>query len=152
MLVVTFILAALVLLMMVQLPYMFDDPSVPEIFKITRIRHVNDYNRLTYDSRMMIMNTGEIGYKNKNLYGLVYRNGNLLASPFPTMNGHDYIPTHHFMVQNLGGQGSCGSIWDPGEQIFIDYKDGTFHPGDVVTYEAYDVVTDQIISRHTFTA
>jgi hypothetical protein len=151
MLVVTFLLAALVLLLMPSMPYMYDT-SVPAIFKITKIRHENDYHHLTYDSRMMIMNTGTIGYMNKNLYGLVYRNGNLLATPFPTMNGHDYIPTHHFMVQNLGGQGSCGLTWDPNEQIFIDYTDGTIHPGDVMTYEAYDALTDQIISRHTFTA
>jgi hypothetical protein len=151
MLAVTFLLAALVLLMMVQLPNLYDQ-SVPAIFKITKIRHENDYHRMTYDSRMMVMNTGTIGYKNRDLYALVYRNGDLLASPFPTLNGHDYISTHHFMVQNLGGLGSCGSTWDPGALIFIDYKDKTFQPGDVVTYEVYDAPTDQIISRHTYTA
>src|SRR5208282_923815 len=70
MLVVTFILAALVLLMMVQLPYMYDQ-SVPEIFKITKIEHGGQ----NYDSYMVVMNTGTTGYKNKNLYALTYRNG-----------------------------------------------------------------------------
>jgi len=151
MIAIVFLLAVLVLLMIPQMPYLHDQP-VPAIFKITKIRHDDGNGHTNYDSRMMIMNTGTMGYKNKNLYGLVYRNSILLATPFPTMNGHDYIPTHHFMVQNLGGQGSCGLIWDPGEQIFIDYKDGTFHPGDVVTYEAYDALNDQIISRHTYQA
>jgi hypothetical protein len=151
MLIVTLILAALVLLMMVQLPYMYDQ-SVPSIFKITKIRHVDDHNRLTYDSRMMIMNTATIGYKNMNLYGLIYRNGDLLACSITTLNGHAYIPTHHYKIQNLGGQGSRGTTWDPGELIFIDFAERTFHPGDVVTLEVYDVATQQIISRHTYTA
>jgi len=151
MLAITFILAALVLLMMIQLPYQFDQ-SVPEIFKITKIRHVDDYDRLTYDSRMMVMNAGETGYKNLNLYALTYRNGDPLESSIKTVNGHNFIPTHHYKIQNLGGQGSRGTTWDPGELIFIDYSDKTFHPGDVVTFEVYDVETDQIISRHTYTA
>jgi len=151
MLAITFILAALVLLMMVLLPYQTDE-SVPAVFKITKIRHVNDYGRLTYDSRMMVANTGEIGYSNLNLYALTYRNGDLLASSIKTVNGHDFISTHHYKIQNLGGLGSQGTTWDPGELIYIDYTDKTFHPGDVVTFEVYDVVTDQIISRHTYTA
>jgi hypothetical protein len=152
MLIVTFILAALVLLMMVQLPYMYNEPSVPEIFKITKIRHVDEQGTWKLDSYMVVMNTGTTGYKNQNLYALTYRNGDLLACSIKTMNGHNYISTHHYQIQNLGGQGSRGTTWDPGEKISIDYKDRTFQPGDVVTFEVYDAVSDQIISRHTYKA
>lgn len=151
MLVVTFILAVLVLLMMVQLPNMYD-PSVPAIFKITKIRHDDGNNNLNYDSRMMVMNTGTSGYMNKNLYAKTYRNGIELNCKIPTLNGNAFIPTHHYMVQTLGGLGSQGITWGPGESIFIDFTDKTFHPGDVVTFEVYDAVTQQIISRHTYTA
>ncbi|HNX18112.1 MAG TPA: type IV pilin [Methanoregula sp.] len=151
MLTVTIILAALVLLLMVQLPYQYEE-SVPAIFKITKIRHENDSGRMTYDSRMVVGNTGNTGYQNMNLYALTYRNEELLASTIKTVNGHDFISTHHYKIQNLGGAGSCGATWDPGELIYIDYTDRTFHPGDVVTFEVYDVVTDKIISRHTYTA
>ena len=151
MIAITFLLAVLVLLLMVNLPYLYD-PSVPAIFKITKIRHDDGHGHINYDSRMMVMNMGKSGYKNRDLYGLVYRNGTLLASPFPTMNGHDYLSTHHFMVQNLGGQGSCGDTWNPGEMVFIDFTDGTFRPGDTVTFEVSDKTSGQIISRHTITA
>lgn len=151
MLIITFILGALVLLLMVQLPWPHEE-SVPAIFTITKIRHENEYGRLTYDSRMMVKNAGDTGYQNLNLYALTYRNGELLLCAIDTVNGHDFISTHHYKIQNLGGAGSRGATWDPGELIYIDYADRTFHPDDVVTFEVYDVVTDKIISRHTFTA
>jgi hypothetical protein len=150
MLVVTLILAALVLLML-WLPY-FYDPSVPAIFKITNIRHTNEHGVLNYDSYMVVTNTGTTGYSNQNLYALTYRNGELLECSISTMNGYAYIPTHHYQIQTLGGPGSRGRIWDPDEMIAIDYRDRTFHPGDVVTFEVYDAVTSQIISRHSYTA
>ncbi len=151
MLVVTFILAALVLLLMVHLPYQYDE-SIPAIFKITKIRHVNENGVMKFDSYMVVKNTGTTGYVNLNLYALSYRNGKLLECSITTMNGYAYIPTHHYQIQTLGGPGSQGRIWDPNELISINYKDGTFHPGDVVTFDVYDVVTQQIISRHTYTA
>jgi hypothetical protein len=150
MLAVTLILAVLVLLMF-HLPYLYD-PSVPAIFKITMIRHTSENGALNYDSYMVVRNTGTTGYSNQNLYALTYRNGELLECSISTMNGYAYIPTHHYRIQTLGGPGSRGKIWDPDEMIAIDYKDRTFHPGDVVTFEVYDVVTQQIISRHSYTA
>jgi len=145
MLVVTFILAALVLLMMVQLPYMYDQ-SVPEIFKITKIEHGGQ----NYDSYMVVMNTGTTGYKNKNLYALTYRNGVELNCQIPTLYGYDFIHgSHHYGVKNLL---SSGLTWYPAFSIGIDYNDRTFHPGDIVTFEVYDNTTKQIISRHTYTA
>jgi hypothetical protein len=143
---VTFLLAVLVLLMMVNLPYQYD-PSVPAIFKIINIKH-----EPKWDSYMVVENTGTTGYSNLNLYAMTYRNGKLLSSSIATMNGHAFIPTHHYGVQTFGGPGSRKRVWDPNERVFIDFKDGTFHPGDVVTFEVYDVVTRQIISRHTYTA
>lgn len=151
MIAITFLLAVLVLLLMVNLPYLFD-PSVPAIFKITKIRHTSESGTLNYDSYMVVKNTGAIGYQNINLYALTYRNGELLASSISTMNGYAYVSTHHYRVQTLGGPGSRGRVWDPNEMIAIDYADRTFHPGDVVTFEVYDATTQQIISRHTYTA
>ena len=151
MLVVTFILAVLVLLLMVQLPNMYDQ-SVPAIFKITKVRHDDGHNHLNYDSYVVVQNTGTTGYRNMNLYALTYRDGILLGASITTINGNAYISTHHYQIQTLGGQGSHGTTWDPGEKISIDYRDGTFHPGNVVTFEVYDVATQQIISRHTYTA
>jgi hypothetical protein len=149
MLVITLILAALVLLMMVQLPSMYDQ-SVPAIFKITKIRHVNEQGNWNLDSYMVVMNTGTSGYKNKNLYAKTYRNGVELNCRIPTLNGEAFIDgSRHYDVQYLR---SRGLIWYPASSIGIDYKDGTFHPGDSVTFEVYDNSTKQIISRDTYTA
>lgn len=151
MIAITFLLAVLVLLLIPQMPFLYDQ-SVPAIFKITKIRHDDGHNHLNYDSYVVVQNTGTTGYRNMNLYALTYRDGVLLGASITTINGHAYISTHHYQIQTLGGQGSHGTTWDPNEKISIDYRDGTFHPGNVVTIEVYDVVTQQILSRHTFTA
>jgi len=147
---ITLILALLVLLMF-HLPFLYDT-SVPAIFKITNIRHTSEHGALNYDSYMVIMNTGTAGYPNKNLYAGIYRNGVLMDCRIETFNGHDFIPTHHYTIQTLGGPGSCGSIWNPVEMVFIDFRDGTFHPGDQIIFEVFDNSTKQIVSRHYYTA
>jgi len=151
MIAITFLLAVLVLLLMVNLPYLYD-PSVPAIFKITKIRHDDGSGHINYDSRMMIVNAGSSGYINRELEAETYRNGVRLDCRIPTFHGSDFLQTHHFKIQNLGGQGSCEDTWDPGEMVFIDFTDGTFRPGDTVTFEVYDKALGQIISRHTYTA
>ena len=151
MIAVTFLLALLVLLLLPAMPYMYDS-SVPAIFKITNIRHTSESGVLNYDSYMVVKNTGTKGYSNLNLYAMTYRNGELLSSSLATLNGYTFIPTHHYGIQTLGGPGSCGRTWDPNEMISIDFRDRTFHPGDIVTFEVYDAVTQQVISRHTYTA
>jgi len=147
---ITLLLALLVLLMF-RLPFLYDT-SVPAIFKITNIRHTSEHGALNYDSYMVIMNTGATGYPNRNLYAETYRNGVILDCRIETFNGHDFIPTHHYKIQTLGGPGSSGSTWSPVEMVFIDFRDGTFHPGDQVILEVYDNSTKQIISRHSYTA
>jgi len=151
MIVIVFVVAALILLLFPGIPGFYDG-AAPSPIKITKIRHVNEKGVLNNDSYMVLMNTGTTGYSNANIYAQTYRNGELLACSIKTMNGHSYISTHHYHIQNMGGQGSCGATWDPGEMVSIDYADRTFHRGDVVTFEVYDTVTGQIISRHTVTA
>ena len=134
----------------VQLPTMFDG-SVPVIFQITKIRDVNDNGVLTYDSRVILVNAGTIGYQNRNLMARIYRNSIPLTFIIATMNGHDYIAYAHTNgVDTMGGPGCSGNTWDPGELTYIDFKDKTFHPDDVVMIEVYDNSTRQLISRDTY--
>jgi hypothetical protein len=152
MIAITIILALMVLLMFT-LPRTDWDPYVPEIFKITTIRHVNEQGKLNYDSYMVVANTGSSAFKNKELYARTWRNGRELDCAIPTMNGHDFIDgSHHFGVQNLAGFGAKGTLWNPGALIWIDYKDATFRPGDMVQFEVYDSTTKKIISRHLYRA
>jgi len=151
MLAVTFLLALLVLLLIPAMPYQYD-PTVPAIFKIIQIRHDDGSGHINYDSRMTIINTGIVGFKNRNLEAETYRNGVRLDCRIPTFQGGEFVPTPHFKIQTLGGPGASGATWGPNEMVVIDFKNGVFRPGDVVTFEVYDRISGQVISRDTYTA
>lgn len=149
---ITMMLAVLVLLFFNMPNFLLQDSEVPAIFKITTIRHTNENGNLNYDSYMVVVNSGAVGYKNQNLYAKTYKSDILLDCVISTMNGHDFISSQHFGVQNLAGFGAKGATWYSNSMIWIDYTDKTFHPGDEITLEVYDNKTRQILSRHTFTA
>lgn len=154
---ITIILAAMVLLLMVQLPHIYDD-SVPAIFKITNIRHVDEHGTLNYDSYLVMVNAGTSGYRNKNLYVKTYVNGNPANAHIVTLNADAFCSSVHTGVETIGGTGTTGSEsstlakWYPSQHIAIDYSHDTFHPGDMVKIEVFDTLTHQIISRHTYRA
>lgn len=147
---IIFILVLLVLLMCLGIRLPAADTPVPEIFVINRIIHVNPQGILDYDSYMVIQNAGKIPYDNRRLYAKVYRNGVHLPCDIPTMNGNDFLPTHHYGIQTLGGFGSHDFLWYPDATIAINYAKGTFHPEDTVQLEVYDLTTGEIISRDTY--
>ena len=149
---ITMMLAVLVLLIFQMPNFLLQDSEVPAIFKISTIRHTNENGKLNYDSYMVVVNSGVKGYENQNLYAKTYKNGILLNCVISTMNGNKFISSQHFGVQNLAGFGAKGATWYSNAMIWIDYTDKTFHPGDEVTLEVYDNITNQIISRHMYTA
>ena len=132
------------------------DPTVPTVFEITNIKDIKN-GVLNYDSYMVVKNCGSSSYYNWNLFVLTYVNGAQIPAEIPTLNANAQAADHiHHGVQNLGGFGSEGTrkkgdaLWVPGASLSIDYKDGTFHPGDMVTIEVYDNTTKQILSRDTW--
>ena len=147
---ITLSLAALVLLLFHIPNFTLEASEVPAIFKITLIKHTNENGNLNYDSYMVVINSGNTNYKTQDLYAKTYRNGIILNSVIGTMNGQSFISSHHFGVQYI--KGLKGQTWNCGQSIGIDYKDKTFHPGEEITFEVYDTTTDQIISRHKYTA
>jgi hypothetical protein len=149
---ITMMLAVLVLLLFQMPNFLLQDSEVPAIFKITKIRHTNENGKLNYDSYMVVINSGVTGYENQNLYAKTYKAGIPLNCVISTMNANKFISSQHFGVQNLAGFGAKGATWYPNAMIWIDYTDKTFQPGDEVTFEVYDTTTDQIISRHMYTA
>jgi hypothetical protein len=46
--------------------------------------------------------------------------------------------------------GDSLSRWYPDQQLYIDFSDGTFRPGDTIRIEIYDKKTGKIISRDTY--
>jgi len=150
---ITVILALLVLLLFQMPNFAWQDTPVPVIFKITNIRHVNEYGVLNYDSHMILIHTGTIDYQNRNLMAKILKNGVPLNFVIATLNGYEYIAHAHTQgIQTMRGPGCSQNLWTPGEMIVIDFNHKTFRPGDNVTFEVYDNTTKQIISRDTYRA
>ena len=147
---ITIILASLVYLMF-QFPNMeiFKPPSFLEI---TNVYSTNEAGIANYDSRVLLYHHGTEQLENDRLTALFYVNDQKLNSRISTMNGHNFIPTVHIGIQTMGGSGCTGAWWDPGEQIMIDFTDGTFHPGDNIRFEVYQKPSGTLISSYTYTA
>ena len=151
--VITIILSALILLLF-KIPVLkWEISTIPAIITITNIIHVDDYTgKMNYDSRMILIHTCKISYKNSDLKAYVFRNGKPLSCVIQTLNANEFIHTVHLGVQWIGFAGCSGTTWDPGEMAAIDFTDGTFHPGDLVQIDFIDKRTNTIISRHSFRA
>lgn len=149
---ITFLLALLVLLMLQFQPLSWNmEKEIPVIFTITSIKSVDELTGyLNYDSRVLLLHTGKVDVQNKNLKARFLKNGQTVSCTIATMNGYDFISTSHTGVQWMGGSGCSGATWSPGEQICIDFSDGTFRPGDRVQMDIIDKVTNVTISRHVY--
>jgi len=151
---ITLMIAALVLLLAPSLPEWNLSIFTPEpsFLEIKSVRHESESGQMIYDSRVTLYHNGTLKYLNNNLYAVFYRNQQRIPCILETMNGHLFVPTHHFGVQYIGGAGCQGDYWAPQEKIAIDFSDGTFHPGDLITVEVYMKPKSQLISRHSRTA
>jgi flagellin-like protein len=153
---ITFILAILVLLMCLGFRFPQGDTQVPDIFKIIYVNHFDKNGKLDYNSYVTLINTGKRSYRNKYLYVKLFVNNIPSNAKLPTLNGYAFCNSDHTGVKNIGGPGTKGNMeysisrWYEGQEIFIDYNDGTFHPGDTICIEVYDSVTGEIISRDTY--
>ncbi|BBL68556.1 hypothetical protein MchiMG62_17370 [Methanoculleus chikugoensis] len=149
---ITVILAAIVLLMLLSmLPAgSLAEPQPPII--ITEISHVNaGAGALTYASRVTLKNNSSTTYENDCLRAVFYVNG-YKACIVQTLNGHLLIPSHHYGVKTLGGEGCRDRFWNPGEEMTADLTDGTFYPGAEVTLKIVDKRNGRVISKHTVRA
>jgi hypothetical protein len=139
--------------------FLFSLPSwnvggLPAIFVISSIDHRSELAPypFNYDSRVTLVHIGTKYYENALLKAIFYRNQKPLRAVISTLDGHEFISTHHYGVQWMGGSGCSGGTWIPGESTVIDFSDGTFLPGDRVQVDIVDIPTNRTISRHQFTA
>ena len=149
---IVMILAIFVLLLFHMPSFYFLEPEVPSDLQIKGVYHVNEYGYLNYDSRVIIVNNGIESYENGALYAEFYRNGEKLSCIIETMNGYDFISTHHYGIQTMGGSGCSGSNWNPHEKIALDFTDFTFRPGDIIKMDIFRHPSNELISRHLYTA
>jgi hypothetical protein len=148
---IVLILAMLVLLMF-HIPTLYgDDGGIPAIFIITSVESIDDYTgRMNYDSRVIILHTGQLNYENRNLSANFYKNGIPVRCNIESFHGADVTGSIHSGIQWMGGPGCSGDLWTPNERTKIDFTDGTFRPGDSIRMDIIDKKTDSVISRHTF--
>jgi hypothetical protein len=163
------VLLAAIVFLLIRFPDLFSNLSVPSIFTITAVYHLDEHSHLNYDSRLILTHTGAERYENDKLWAEIFRNGVKINCIIDTMNGGHFIPTHHNGVERMWGPGCSGQYWDPGELLGLDLPDGTFRPGDEVRVDIYSrnnegsrslvydsgtfrVVGEQPVSRNVRTA
>ena len=128
------------------------DPFVPSFMEIRAVYHSNEYGVLNYDSRVLLFHNGTASFANDDLRAEFFRNGERVNCAIETFNGYNFISTHHFGVQYMGGMGCSGPSWNPHEKILIDFTDGTFRPGDTVRMDVYYRPGNRIISSFAYNA
>lgn len=148
---ITILLAALVLLLF-HLPSFDNFEYVPSFIEINHVYHLNDRGIMTYDSRLILLHNGTIRLENDSLNASFFRNGDRVPCVISTLNGHNFISTHHFGIQTMGGMGCSGMFWEPHARIAIDFTDGTFRPGDAIRVEIYSKTANRLISRYSYVA
>lgn len=126
--------------------------KTPSFLEIKNVYGTNDAGIANYDSRVLLYHHGTEKLENDLLTASFYRNDQKLNCRISTMNGHNFIPTVHIGIQTMGGSGCTGTWWEPGEQIMIDFTDGTFHPGDNIRFEVYQKPSGVLISSYSYIA
>jgi hypothetical protein len=147
---ITILLAAMILLVF-HLPSLELGSSPSPIFEIESMDHIDEITgKLNYDSRLRFVHNGTENYHNNNLKAVVYRNGGEWSCAIETLSGSQFIPSHHYNIQWMGGSGCSGLLFTPREQVVIDFTDRTFHPGDIVRLDVINRDSGGVISTHTF--
>jgi len=146
----TVVLSSLVYLLVLAAPQAGIDPSRFQYIHITEIRHPGDpITPPCDDSCILLIHEGNAPLDNDQLSAVILGNNEMVKANITTLNGKKYPATKHFGVKNLGGAGSRGQTWDPGEEIYIDLKDDLLEEGDLVTVRIVDKTTDLVISEDT---
>ncbi|OPX65165.1 MAG: hypothetical protein A4E34_02449 [Methanoregula sp. PtaU1.Bin006] len=152
---ITIILATILLLMCLGIHILQAD-DVPDIFKIVNIDHYDKNGKMDFNSYVTLKNVGKRSYLNRYLSVKLFVNGVPSNAKLPTLNGEAFCNSDHTGIKNIGGLGVRGNVnyatsrWYEGQELFIDFNDGTFHPDDTIRIEVYDTSTGQILSRDTY--
>ncbi|MDD1667491.1 MAG: type IV pilin N-terminal domain-containing protein [Methanomicrobiales archaeon] len=146
----TVILSALVYLLVLAAPPPGIDPSRFQYIRIVAVRQAGDpFTPTCDDSCLILLHEGNAPLGNDGISAVVLRNDETLIANVTTLNGKRFISTKHFGVEHLGGPGSRGSAWDPGEEIWIDLREHAVAEGDLVTVRIIDRDSDLVLSEDT---
>lgn len=142
------LLAALIILMCQFPDFSIQVHPTPSFIEIAGVYHTDERGVLNYDSRVILLHNGSERLRNANLRAEFFRNGTRIQAVIETMNGNDFISTHHFGVQTMGGLGCSGQYWDPQEKIALDFSDRTFHPGESIRVDIFWKASGELVSRY----
>jgi flagellin-like protein len=101
------------------------------------------------DSCILLIHRGTAPLENDRISALILGNDEAIRANITTLNGKKFLPTKHTGVKNLGGAGSRGPAWNPGEEIYIDLKEDLVMAGDLVTVRIIDRDSNLVISEDT---
>jgi flagellin-like protein len=149
----TVVLSALVYLLLANAPQAGIDPSRLQYIHITKILHDGDpFTTTCDDSCVLLLHEGNAPLENDALSALILKNGQPMKVNITTLNGDKAVKTIHTGFRRLGGPGSRGVNWDPGEELWIDLNDGSIQGGDFITVRIIDKVSGLVISADTIRA
>ncbi|MDE2534508.1 MAG: hypothetical protein O0X57_05455 [Methanocorpusculum sp.] len=145
---------------------------VPEIIAIQEIHHENEQKEITLAGRLYLVHKGReekpvVERKNGRFSyvvkeydpiilsdhsAVIYVNGIKRHIIINTLQGSEFIPTHHYGVETLGGTGVRGYEWMAGEWAWLDLKNQIITENAEVTLEIIRNSDKKVISRSTKTA
>ena len=133
--VILLILILLVYFMGFTLPNSGCECNPPPLIKITKIDNDRTSNG-RYKSIVAIQNTGPDPLPNDDLSLELLINGQKVCD-ISTLNAYNFISSHHYGVQTIGGVGSYNYHMVPRSIISINFADNTIFPGELVTVRIY---------------
>jgi hypothetical protein len=134
---ITVILAALLLAYLMGL-FWFEsgcECNPPSPIKITMIDNART-SAGRYKSVVTIQNTAPYPFPNDDLRLDLLINGEKFRE-VSTLNGHNFISSHHYGVQTIGGLGTQNQNMIPRSLITINFADNTIYPNELVTVRIY---------------
>jgi hypothetical protein len=132
-------------------PIQLCDPLPPPVLQIIEIRDYDEASSaLTYDSWVVMQNSGTENLRNDGLAARFYCDDVPVDCQIETLHGEVLVPSHQSGVDKMHGPGCSGATWDPNELLVVDLRDGTFRPGQTVRLDIVSKDEGCVISRHWF--
>jgi len=152
---ITVVLGALVYLLVAGYPSLLrgDPAGMYQDLRIVQI--YDDSGTSPYanckKSCMVLINSGVKPVRNADLSVRVTTNGKPVDCNIFSLHSQTYnfSPLRHG-VERIAGEGTRGETWNPGEEILIDFSNGTFHPGDEVEIEFISGSGGTVVSRDSY--
>jgi flagellin-like protein len=151
----TFVLSALVYALVLAGPPSGIDPSRFQYIRITEIRVTGKHAMPTIacdDSCILLLHDGTAPLENDRISAVILGRKGMVKANITTLNSWHFSQTKHTGAEQVSGPGADGSIgsrWNPGEEIYINLNEHSLQAGELVTVRIIDRESNLIISEDT---